>query len=49
MGILTDRLNSIKRRMTWRMSHEAAIINIKEVWELLKPLKYDISAASVKP
>jgi hypothetical protein len=27
MGILTDRLNSVQRRTTWRMSHEVAIIN----------------------
>jgi hypothetical protein len=29
MGSLTDRLNSVQRRTTWRMSHDAAIINIE--------------------
>jgi len=34
MGSLIDRLNSVQRRTTWRMSHEAAIN--KSLFALLK-------------
>jgi hypothetical protein len=38
MGILTDRLNSVQRRTTWRMSHEDAIINTPSQLERHSPL-----------